>query len=82
MVAKRALKGFISGALGSMVAVSSVAATNAIQLENWFISLLIAGLTGGVGGALLALEKYFQPDKSNITDANSADNNNQTKTKS
>lgn len=57
-VAKRFLKGFISGAISTMVLVVIVVPANWGELETSLKGLLLAGITGGINGLLLAVQKW------------------------
>jgi VIT1/CCC1 family predicted Fe2+/Mn2+ transporter len=53
----RFLKGFLSGAIGAMVLVIPQNITTYNEIQTWITTLSIAGIVGGISGALLALDK-------------------------
>lgn len=57
-VLKRFLKGFVSGAIATMVLVPAVSPVNFNTLKIWLLALLLAGIFGGVNGLILALQKW------------------------
>lgn len=54
----RLLKGFVSGAVTSMLMVSIVAPGNWTELHTVLSILAVSGLFGGINGLLLALQKW------------------------
>lgn len=54
----RLLKGFISGAVTSMIMVTVVAPTNWTELSSVGTLLAVSGIFGGINGLLLALQKW------------------------
>lgn len=58
-LALRFLRGFIAGAVGSMVAIP-VVAKSFPELVNSLTALVFIGLAGGITGGLLALDKYVR----------------------
>lgn len=55
----RLLKGFVSGAVTSMVMISVVAPENWTQLLTVVNVLAVAGIFGGINGVLLAAQKWY-----------------------
>ena len=55
----RLLKGFISGAVTSMIMISVVAPTNWTQLITVMNILAVAGIFGGINGVILAAQKWY-----------------------
>jgi hypothetical protein len=59
-VLKRLVKGFIAGAVSSMVLVIPTTTSSFADVKFWLSALLIAGIFGGVTGVILAVEKWSQ----------------------
>ena len=55
----RLLKGFISGALTSMIVIPVVDPNDWTQLITFVNVLVIAGIFGGINGAILAAQKWY-----------------------
>lgn len=60
MVAMRFARGFVAGACGSMVVMTGQGIMTWSDLSSWISALTIAGITGGVTGGLMALDKYLR----------------------
>ena len=56
----RFLRGFVAGAVGSMASLVPMVGSSWQELETWLVALGIAGLSGGITGAILAADKYFR----------------------
>jgi hypothetical protein len=65
-VFKRGLRGFAAGAFSSMAAIVGVVGSENISelkdLSNWVSILTFAGVTGGITGAVLAIDKYWRSE--------------------
>jgi hypothetical protein len=59
VVGMRLFKGFVSGAVTSMIMVSVVAPSSWETLGNIVNILSVAGIFGGINGTLLALQKWY-----------------------
>jgi len=57
-VLKRFLKGFLSGAVSTMMLIPALSPADFKQLKIWLITLLLAGIAGGVNGLILAVQKW------------------------
>lgn len=57
ILALRFLRGFIAGAVGSMITVGVFAGVSLNDLKQWLILLGISAIAGGITGGLLALDK-------------------------
>lgn len=57
-IIQRFLKGFIAGAVSSMAVVSYKNPTTWTDIHVALSTLAIAAVSGGIGGLLLALEKF------------------------
>ena len=60
ILAIRFLRGFIAGAVGSMITVGVFAGTNLTDFQQWIGLLGIAAMAGGITGGLLALDKAIR----------------------
>mgnify|MGYP007064332912 CR=1 FL=1 len=60
MILKRFAKGFISGAVATMILVPAISPADFKELKVWLMSLILAGIFGGVNGLLLALNKWYK----------------------
>jgi len=56
----RFLRGFLAGAVASMLSVSSAIIVDWEDLALWGQALAISGLAGGLTGGLLALDKALR----------------------
>ena len=56
----RFIRGFIAGAVGSMITVGVFAGTNLTDFQQWISLLIIAAVAGGITGGLLALDKAIR----------------------
>lgn len=54
----RFIRGFISGAVGTMVAIAPFSGQSLHDLGSWLFVLGIIGIAGGVTGGIMALDKY------------------------
>lgn len=60
LVLKRFVKGFIAGAVSAMIAFYATGSISGWgDFKEWIIALSFAGTIGGIGGGLLALDKFF-----------------------
>jgi len=59
IVGKRFLKGFISGAITSMLLVTVATPSSWTELAVILNILGLAGIAGGINGALLAGQKWY-----------------------
>lgn len=57
-VLKRLVKGFIGGATSAMVAVSYITPTSWESIGSLLNMLAIVAVAGGIGGLILALQKW------------------------
>lgn len=55
----RLLKGFLSGAVTSMIMVSVVAPSNWKEMATIINILAVSGIFGGINGLLLAIQKWL-----------------------
>lgn len=58
MVLKRFAKGFVAGAISTMILVPAISPADFKQLKVWLMTLLLAGIFGGVNGLMLAINKW------------------------
>lgn len=56
-ILKRFVKGFVAGAVASMLTVAIPSKLSFPDIKSWFYLMLLAGITGGVTGLLLAIQK-------------------------
>jgi len=56
----RFIRGFIAGAVGSMITVGVFAGSGLNDLKQWGILLGVAAISGGITGGLLALDKAIR----------------------
>jgi hypothetical protein len=56
----RFLRGFVAGAISSMVLVVSYSGSDWSELRSWLSLLVVAGVSGGISGGLLALDKAIR----------------------
>lgn len=54
----RLVKGFVSGAVTSMIMVSVAAPSNWTELSSAGVILAVSGIYGGINGLILALQKW------------------------
>lgn len=57
-VLKRFLKGFISGAITAMALIAISVPQDFKQLKLILMSLVFAGIAGGINGLILAIQKW------------------------
>jgi len=57
-IAVRLLKGFIAGAIGTMSTIVIASPANFSDIGILLRALVLAGIGGGIGGLLLALQKW------------------------
>lgn len=57
---KRFLRGFVAGAVATMITVAIPNYQNWGDVQLWFINLGIAGIIGGIAGGLLAMDKALR----------------------
>jgi hypothetical protein len=57
---RRFLRGFITGFVGAVVSIGAFAGGDMSELVNWLAVLSIAGLSGGITGGFLALDKALR----------------------
>jgi hypothetical protein len=57
---ERFLRGFVAGGVASAIAVVPNDGMNLDDATAWLFRLILAALTGGITGGLLALDKYFR----------------------
>lgn len=57
-IVTRLLKGFIAGAIGTMSTIVIASPANFTDITILLKALLLAGIGGGIGGLLLALQKW------------------------
>lgn len=57
-VLKRFAKGLISGAVTTMAVVPVISPADFKQIKIWLITLVLAGIVGGVNGLILAVQKW------------------------
>ena len=55
----RFVKGFVSGAITSMIMVTAAAPSNWTELSSIGTILTVSGIFGGLNGLLLSIEKYL-----------------------
>lgn len=68
IVVKRFVKGFISGAVSAMIAFYTTGSINNwSEFSEWIMALAFAGTIGGIGGLLLALDKFFNLPETKAT---------------
>lgn len=58
-VAKRFLKGFLAGAIASVATITFNTPTTWEELSTTLVMLAFAGITGGITGGVLAIEKWL-----------------------
>mgnify|MGYP001585786007 CR=1 FL=1 len=56
----RFTRGFVTGAIGVMVAITPFSGMNLNELNDWFFLTAISLLGGGVSGGILAIGKYLR----------------------
>jgi hypothetical protein len=56
----RFLRGFMAGAISSMVLVVSYSGSDWGEVKSWLSLLVIAGVSGGISGGLLAIDKAIR----------------------
>lgn len=56
----RFIRGFVAGAIASMATIVIFTGNGWSELKTWLIALSLAGLTGGITGGIMALDKYFR----------------------
>jgi len=56
----RFIRGFIAGAVGSMITVGVFAGTNLTDFQQWIGLLGIAAMAGGITGGLLSIDKAIR----------------------
>lgn len=60
IVLKRFLKGFLAGAVSAMITFYGSGSIGGwSEFSDWIGALAFAGTMGGIGGGLLALDKFF-----------------------
>jgi len=60
IVLEKFIKGFVAGAVSSMVVFYSTGSVSSCSdFGEWIGALSFAGAIGGIGGGLLALDKFF-----------------------
>jgi len=64
MLGMRFIRGFVSGAVSSMVMVNMVGVNTFEDMKIFFMSLCYSMIIGGISGAILAMDKGIraQPD--------------------
>jgi uncharacterized membrane protein len=56
----RFVRGFVASAVSAMILVIPNSTTSWQDFQTWTTALAIAGMFGGMTGALLALDKFFR----------------------
>jgi hypothetical protein len=56
----RFVRGFAAGALSSMALVAQFSGSDWSQMTSWLSMLAIAGVSGGITGAIMALDKWVR----------------------
>ena len=56
----RFLRGFIAGAVGSMIMINVGGANTFADIQIFLTALLYAAITGGITGGLMTLDKYIR----------------------
>jgi hypothetical protein len=68
IVVKRFVKGFLAGAVSAMLAFYTTGSINGwSDFSEWIMALAFAGTIGGIGGLLLALDKFFNLPETKAT---------------
>lgn len=62
-LALRFVRGFIAGAVSSMLMINLGAVNTFTDLKVFLSALAISAIVGGINGALLAIDKYFRSDE-------------------
>ncbi len=59
-IAQRFLRAFVAGAIPTMIIVPAMTSTSWHDLGSWLSALVLAGISGGVTGILMAADKAIR----------------------
>lgn len=62
-LALRFVRGFVTGAVSSMLMINFVAVNTFADLQVFLTALALSAIVGGMNGALLAVDKYLRSDE-------------------
>ena len=62
-LALRFVRGFVTGAVSSMLMINFVAVNTFADLQVFLTALALSAVVGGMNGALLAVDKYLRSDE-------------------
>lgn len=62
-LALRFVRGFVAGAVSSMLMINFVAVNTFADLKVFLTALTLSAVVGGMNGALLAVDKYLRSDE-------------------
>ncbi len=62
-LALRFVRGFVTGAVSSMLMINFVAVNTFADLQVFLTALALSAVVGGMNGALLAIDKYLRSDE-------------------
>lgn len=59
----RFVRGFVTGAVSSMLMINFVAVNTFTDLKVFLTALTFSAIVGGINGALLSVDKYLRSDE-------------------